>query len=133
MVLLADAVAALHAAFLVFVVVGGVLAWRWRWLVVPHAAEVAWAVAVVVADLGCPLTPLEKRLRQAGGQQAYPGPFIDWYLAGRLYPADAEEAVRAGLAVVVVLSWAVLWARWPRRLRIPGPAAGAPRPGGSGP
>jgi hypothetical protein len=103
---LADLVAAVHAAFLVFLVVGGLLAWRWRRLIVAHVASGAWAVAIVAIGFSCPLTPLEKHLRGAGGEPVYDGPFIAHYIAGSLYPVEHETLVRLLVAVVVLVSWA---------------------------
>lgn len=111
--LLADLVATLHAAFLVFLVVGGFLAWRWRSLFLVHLAVVVWAVAIVVIDFDCPLTPLEKDLLAAGGEPVYSGPFIDRYVADVLYPAEYTIAVRALVGSLVLASW--LGLAWRRR------------------
>ncbi len=59
--LLADLVVVIHLAFIVFVAVGGLLAWRWPQLVWAHVPVVVWAVAIVAIGFTCPLTPLEKR------------------------------------------------------------------------
>jgi hypothetical protein len=129
--LLADLVATLHAAFLVFLVVGGFLAWRWRSLFLVHLVVVAWAVAIVVIGFDCPLTPLEKDLLAAGGEPVYSGPFIDRYVADVLYPAEHTIAVRAVVGLVVLASW--LGFAWRSRhltaehRRSPGRVTGAQR------
>ena len=56
--LLADAVMVAHFAFLVFLALGGFLAWRYRWVFVPHAAAVGWAM-LSIAGAECPLTGWE--------------------------------------------------------------------------
>src|SRR5256885_5426216 len=44
--ILADAVVLVHAAFVAFVVLGGFLAWRWRWVVWLHVPCALWGVAI---------------------------------------------------------------------------------------
>ena len=44
--LLADLVVVLHFGFVVFVLFGGVLVWRWRWLVWIHVPAVLWGVGI---------------------------------------------------------------------------------------
>lgn len=44
--LLADLVLGWHFLFIVFVVAGGALAWRWRWLPWLHLPALAWGATV---------------------------------------------------------------------------------------
>ena len=44
--LLTDLIVAFHFAFLIFVVAGGFLARRYRWLAIPHILAAAWGVYV---------------------------------------------------------------------------------------
>jgi hypothetical protein len=107
-VLLADVVLLVHFGFLAFVVLGGFLGLRdVRWLV-PHGAVVLWAVAGEIHALPCPLTALQKWLIERGGHPAYSGPFIDHYLAGRLYPAGAKQLAFAVAAATVLTSYVVV-------------------------
>ena len=62
--LLADAVMLIHFGFLAFVALGGFLAGRYRWVLVPHVAAVSWAVLTVTVGLECPLTSWENTLRR---------------------------------------------------------------------
>ncbi|HWC74800.1 MAG TPA: DUF2784 domain-containing protein, partial [Gemmatimonadales bacterium] len=57
--LLADAVVAFHALFIVFIVLGGFLAWRWRWVAILHVPCAVWGVLIEYNGWICPLTPLE--------------------------------------------------------------------------
>jgi len=83
----ADAVVLLHAAFVLFVMFGGLLVLRWRWIVWLHVPAVLWGVAIEFGGCICPLTPLENYLRQAGGAVGYEGDFIAHYVLPILYPA----------------------------------------------
>ena len=105
---LADVVVALHVAFLGYVLLGGFLGLRdVRWLV-PHLLAVGWGVIGVESTRVCPLTGLEKRFIELGGGIPYDGPFISHYLAGHLYPADAQDQVWLLCAMVVLTSYVVV-------------------------
>ena len=102
--LLADAVVALHFAFVLFVALGGLLALKWRWIVWLHVPAVAWGVAIEFAGWICPLTPLENHLREQAGEARYAGDFIGRYLTAIVYPEgltrDAQLVL--GLAALVL-------------------------------
>jgi hypothetical protein len=102
--LLADSVVVLHAAFVAFVVAGGLLVLRWPRLAWVHVPAVLWGAAVELWGLVCPLTPLENALRQAAGEAGYAGSFVERYLLPLLYPAalSREVAVLLGLGAVAV-------------------------------
>lgn len=103
---LADATVVVHFAFLVFVVVGGFLAWRWRILIVPHILAAVWGLSAVTIGIVCPLTVLENWAReQAGIAGLPPSGFIDHYLTGVIYPDSAIGLVRALVLGAVLVSW----------------------------
>lgn len=121
--LAADLVVLIHLAFVVFVVAGGFLVlWKPRvaWAHVPAAV---WGVFIEVSGRVCPLTPLENRLRVAGGESAYAGDFVERYIMPVLYPVDLTREIQVGLGVgalavnVAVYTW--LWRR-ARRARARG-------------
>ena len=119
--LLADLVLALHALFVVFVVLGGLLALRWRRAVFVHVPCALWGTWVVLAGWICPLTPLEVALRQQAGEGGYTGGFLEHYVVPILYPGDLTRGIQIGLGVVaLVLNIAIYAAmtRWWRRSRI---------------
>ena len=83
--LLADAIVALHAAFILFACLGAALLVRWPRLLAVHLAALAWASWIAASGSVCPLTPLENRFRAAAGQGEYAGGFIDRYLTPIIY------------------------------------------------
>ncbi len=122
--LLADLVLALHAAFVLFVVFGGLLALRWRWLAWLHLPAAAWGAWVSLAGWICPLTPLENRLRRLAGAEGYEGSFLEHYVVPVLYPAGLTREVQIALGVgVLLLNGVVYWLWWRRR------ETGPPEPG----
>lgn len=116
---LVAAVALVHAAYLVYVALGGFLAWRWPRAVWPHVAAVGWAAAIVVCGWACPLTWLEGAARRRAGVPALPpGGFIDHYVEGVVYPSGHDAVARAAVAALVVGSWAGAYRRRRRPERI---------------
>jgi len=100
----ADALVGLHFLFVVFVVTGGFLTWRWpraAWLHLPVAV---WGALIEFTGWICPLTPLENALRRAAGEAGYAGGFIEHYLIPVVYPAGLTRSTQLvlGAAVVVV-------------------------------
>lgn len=99
---LADAVVLFHLLFVAFAVAGGLLVfWRRRmaWL---HLPVLAWAAFVEFTGRICPLTPLENRLRAAGGEAGYREGFVDHYLLPLLYPADLTRELQWTLGAGLV-------------------------------
>lgn len=107
--LAADAVLLLHLAFVVFVVLGGFLVLRWRKLAWAHLPAVAWGALVEFSGWICPLTPLEIALRQAAGDAAYAGDFVEHYIVALLYPESLTRDVQVTLGVAVVLLNAAIY------------------------
>lgn len=104
--ILADAAMVMHFAFLVYLVMGGFIAWRLRWTIWLHLATVGWGLSTVVFGFGCPLTQVEQWARRSAGEQGLvPTGFIDHYLTGVVYPQEALELVRLLAGLVVIASW----------------------------
>lgn len=110
---LADLVLVAHFAFLLFVVLGGLLLLKWprlAWLQVPCAI---WGVLIEYAGWLCPLTPLEVALRGRAGEAGYGGGFIEHYVTRVLYPEGLTREAQLvlgtlALAVNLLIYWRVL-------------------------
>lgn len=103
--LAADVVLLAHFGFMLFVALGGFLAWRHRWVAWPHAVAIGWGLVSVFVGVGCPLTYWEDRLRTAAGGQGLPRGFVDTYLTGVIYPADHLVTAQLLVAGLVLVSW----------------------------
>ena len=114
--LLADAVVVLHFAFVLFVVLGGLLALRWPRAAWFHLPAALWGAGIEFVQGICPLTPLENHLRRLGGDAGYAGGFVEHYVLPALYPAGLTRGVQLGLGLFVVgLNVGVYWVVWRRR------------------
>jgi len=100
--ILADLVLAVHLAFVVFVVAGGLLVLRRPAVAWVHVPCAAWAVFVEFAGIVCPLTPLENALRRAGGGSGYAGDFVGHYITAVLYPNGLTRGVQIALGALVL-------------------------------
>ena len=111
--LLADFVVILHAAFVLFVLVGGLLALKWPWIVRLHLPAATWAAVVEFSGWLCPLTPLENWLQAQAGGHSYETDFIGHYLLPILYPAGLTREVQMVLGSIVLIVngavYALLW------------------------
>lgn len=114
--LAADVVVGVHFLFVLYVVLGGLLVWKWprtAWLHLPVAL---WGAAIELVGWTCPLTPLELRLRQWAGQQGYQGGFIEHYILPVLYPGELTRLHQLilGTAVIAINALIYVWI-WRRR------------------
>jgi hypothetical protein len=101
--LLADAVVVVHALFVAFVVLGGLLALRWPRVAWVQLSCAAYGFLIEVVGWVCPLTPLEKRFRALAGEAGYEGGFVRHYLIPLLYPEPFPPWLGPSLAAAVVL------------------------------
>ena len=100
--LLADTALVIHFAFIIFVVLGGILSIWWRKVIWLHIPAVAWGALIEFAGWTCPLTPLENRFRVKGGQAGYPGGFIEEYILPVIYPAGLTREMQIILGLLVI-------------------------------
>jgi uncharacterized membrane protein YhhN len=114
--ILADGVVLFHAAYVVFVVAGGLLVLRWPRLAWLHVPAAAWGALIEFGGWTCPLTPLENALRARSGEAGYAGGFIQHYVLHALYPSGLTPGVRLTLGVLVVIINGLVYAVLYRRL-----------------
>ncbi|MCK5002875.1 MAG: DUF2784 domain-containing protein [Gammaproteobacteria bacterium] len=98
-----DLIVLLHLAFIVFALAGGLLIFKWRWLIWLHIPAALWASVMVIMRWICPLTPIENKLRQAAGLEAYSNSFIEQYLIPVIYPQGLNRETFIAMGVVVIV------------------------------
>ncbi|MDQ3064293.1 MAG: DUF2784 domain-containing protein [Acidobacteriota bacterium] len=99
--ILADLVLIVHFCFVLFVVFGGLLALRRRWIASLHLPAVVWGILVECFFWACPLTTLENSLRQLGGESGYADGFINHYISAVLY-AHISPQFRITLGLLLI-------------------------------
>jgi Protein of Unknown function (DUF2784) len=100
--LLADLVLIVHLMFVIFVLCGGLVVLKWRWIAWLHLPAAVWGAVVEFTGWICPLTPLENWLRVQGGKTSYEDDFTTHYLLPILYPVDLTRDVQVLLGTVVI-------------------------------
>lgn len=113
---LADSVLLVHAAFVLFVVLGGLFVLRWPRLAWLHVPAALWGAAIEFAGLTCPLTPLENHWRRLAGEQGYAGGFIEHYILSALYPEGLTRGIQLVLGIIVVAINVSIYAWMIRRM-----------------
>jgi hypothetical protein len=108
---LALAICGVHFGYLIYLVTGGYLAWRWPRSLPAHLLAVGWGALVIAVNVPCPLTALQNALRARGGESRLSGSFLDTYVRGVFYPSGHEHLVQAVLGVVILVSWLGVFAR----------------------
>jgi hypothetical protein len=101
--LLADLVVLIHLAFVIFAVLGALLIFKWRWIILLHLPAAFWAIYIEISGGICPLTPLENSLRSNSGESAYSGGFIEYYVLPVLYPSGLTKDVQLLLGITLLM------------------------------
>lgn len=99
--MLGDGVLALHLAFVLFAIFGGLLVMRFASVIWLHLPALAWGVWIELSGNICPLTSIENHLREAGGAAGYSGGFIDHYITAILYPEGLSRNIQFVLATIL--------------------------------
>jgi len=105
--LLATAIALLHLAFIVFVLLGGLLLLKWPKLIWIHLPAAAWGVLIEFFGWYCPLTRWENSCLREAGRAGYSGGFVSHYVFPLIYPAGLtrmHELVIGALVLAVHLA-----------------------------
>ena len=102
MAFLADLVVLAHFLFVLFVVLGGLLVLRWPRVAYLHLPVAAYGALIELVGWICPLTPLEKRLREQAGLAGYEGGFVEHYILPVLYPSGLNRGVQLMLGALVI-------------------------------
>ena len=117
----ADVLVIAHLAFIMFVMLGGLLLLKWPRLIYLHLPAVAWGTLVELRGWLCPLTPLEQHYRTLAGETGYSDSFVQHYLLPLIYPAGLTRDVQTLLAMCVItinlVIYAVMYVKYQRNSR----------------
>lgn len=101
--ILASVVVATHLGFVLFVLIGGLGLAHVPWIVWVHIPAVIYAILIQTIGWRCPLTDLEKWLRQLAGQAPYPGEFLPHYVWSHFRMTGTEPIIAVGLIGLILL------------------------------
>jgi hypothetical protein len=111
----ADLVFVVHVVFILFVILGGIVAMAFPRVAYLHVPALIWGSLVELRGWVCPLTPLEDELRRMGGAFGYADPFIEHYILPLVYPSGLTREIQCGLGLgVIVINLVVYWITWNR-------------------
>ena len=108
---LATTVAIVHFAFILFVIVGGVLVLRWPRLALVHIPAAIWGALIEFAGWYCPLTNLENYFLRRAGLAGYTEGFVAHYLFAIIYPAGLTRGLEVAIGLLVVVVNATIYVR----------------------
>lgn len=115
-IFLADVVVLIHAAFVLFVVFGGVAALRWPRLAWLHIPAALWGITIEFGGCICPLTDLENLFRSMEGGTGYEVSFIEHYLEPIIYPLGLTRRTQFVFGLVALCINLAVYARLWQRL-----------------
>src|SRR5947199_8715651 len=101
--LAANALALIHLAFILFVVLGGLLLLRWPKLMWLHVPAAVWGALIEFAGWYCPLTSMENAMLRRAGQSGYSDGFVAHYLFRVIYPAVLTRGLENAIGVFVLV------------------------------
>lgn len=117
--LLADATVAIHVLALLYIGLGGFLAWRWPKSIFVHIFFALWGIAVNVFPIPCPLTAMEDYFRSLQGLGPLPGGFNAYYIYGTIFPRSLLPLVAVSALAIVIFSYVGAYQRWRHRDQAP--------------
>jgi hypothetical protein len=100
--LAANAIAIVHLAFILFVVLGGLLVLRWPKAAWIHLPAAVWGVLIEFAGWYCPLTRMENLMLRRAGQAGYSGGFLAHYIFALIYPDGLTRGLEVAIGLVVL-------------------------------
>jgi len=106
----ADFVLVTHFAFIVLVVAGGLMVFRYAWFAWIHLPAACWGAFVELTGRICPLTTLENYLRVNAGQEGYADSFVEHYILPVIYPAGLTRNIQLVLAGTVIAVNVIIYA-----------------------
>ncbi len=115
--IIADFLVIIHLAFICFVVFGGILVMRWKWVGLIHLPAAIWGALIEFQGWICPLTPLEQLYRQLADQSGYSGGFIEHYLISLIYPTGLNRPIQIAIGLFVIAINLTIYGQWLYALR----------------
>jgi hypothetical protein len=107
----AGATALVHLAFILFVILGGLLVLRWPKLMWIHLPAAVWGAMIEFFGWYCPLTTWENFFLRQAGRAGYQGGFIAHYIMPLIYPPGLTRGHEIAIGLAVLAINAVIYVR----------------------
>ncbi|MBI4842706.1 MAG: DUF2784 domain-containing protein [Nitrospirae bacterium] len=99
---MADATALAHFLFVLFVIFGGLIVFKWRGAAWLHLPAALWGALIEFFGWICPLTHLENFFREKAGAVTMERGFVAHYILPLLYPAELTKGLQIKLGLFVI-------------------------------
>ena len=100
---LADLLVVFHLVFILYVIAGAPLNFKWTKTLWLHLPSCFWGMTVEFTGWICPLTPWEIQLRRLACEEGYTGSFIEQYLIPIIYPSGLNREIQMLLGSTVLI------------------------------
>ena len=100
---LADLLVLFHLVFILYVIAGALLIFKWPKTLWVHLPACFWGMTVEFSGWICPLTPWEIHLRRLAGEEGYTGSFIEHYLIPIIYPSGLNRGIQMLMGSIVLI------------------------------
>lgn len=111
----ADFIALTHFIFILFVVFGGLLTIKFKWIIYFHIPAVVWGAVIEFTHGVCSLTIWENQLRHSNDAKYETG-FVEHYIIPLIYPDQLNADIQFILGVGVILINLLIYS-WVFKLR----------------
>lgn len=101
--LAATTIALIHLAFILFVLLGGLLVLRWPRMAWVHVPAAVWGVLIEFFGWWCPLTRWENYFLVQAGRAGYGGGFVAHYIMPVIYPPGLTRGMEIAIGVLVLI------------------------------
>lgn len=92
----------LHFSFILFVIFGALLIFKFKKIIYFHIPAVAWGAYIELSHSICPLTHLENYFLKKAGKDQYSIDFIENYVFKIIYPPALNYEIQTYLGVILI-------------------------------
>ena len=100
---LADLLVVFHLVFILYVIAGALLIFKWPKTLWLHLPSCFWGMTVEFIGWICPLTTWEIQLRRLAGEEGYTRSFIEHYLIPIIYPSGLNREIQMLMGSIVLI------------------------------
>ena len=92
----------IHLNFILFVIFGGLLYFKFSKIIYIHVPALLWGIYMELTNSICPLTYLENWFLNKSGLTTYPDDFMRNYLFPIIYPKGLTADIQIYLGIILI-------------------------------